>query len=420
MPIIASPIFLETSTAGFLNVGPGSNPPAALPDATKGTVAGVWGFVGPLVEAPQQASSPPVTCGVFGQSGLPLAVSAPPLASFAGVVGFAGSGVGVYGTGSSYGVYGTSTGNVAGICGTNGFGITAPITAPGVYAQSTSLAPGILAISGNARIMSSSLSLTLDEFAAQFGSQYPNNAGLFIGGVAVTGGVVIGNNPTAATDIGCLTAQGNVDVSGHAHVNGNLNVHGNHAVGGNANVDGNHTVGGHAHVNGNLNVHGNHAVGGNATVDGNHTVGGNVSASNVMLTGGDCAERFDLGALATAEAGTVMVISEDGALRPSDRSYDRRVAGVVSGAGAFRPGIVLDKRANDEGRTTIALVGKVYCKVDADSAPISVGDLLTTSATSGHAMKAVDPMKAFGAVIGKALGNLDEGFGLIPILVAMA
>jgi hypothetical protein len=38
-----------TSTAGFLNAGPGSNPPAALPDATKGEVAGVWGFVGPLI-----------------------------------------------------------------------------------------------------------------------------------------------------------------------------------------------------------------------------------------------------------------------------------------------------------------------------------------------------------------------------------
>jgi hypothetical protein len=81
---------------------------------------------------------------------------------------------------------------------------------------------------------------------------------------------------------------------------------------------------------------------------------------------------------------------------------------------------VLDKRdRDDEGRATIALVGKVYCKVDADEAPISVGDLLTTSPTCGHAMKAADPMKAFGAVIGKALAGLDEGCGLIPILVTL-
>jgi hypothetical protein len=34
-------------------------------------------------------------------------------------------------------------------------------------------------------------------------------------------------------------------------------------------------------------------------------------------------------------------------------------------------------------------------------------------------MKATDPGRAFGAVIGKALGPLQEGRGLIPILVAL-
>jgi hypothetical protein len=34
-------------------------------------------------------------------------------------------------------------------------------------------------------------------------------------------------------------------------------------------------------------------------------------------------------------------------------------------------------------------------------------------------MKAVDPATAFGAVIGKALRALDEGQGLIPILVTL-
>ena len=55
----------------------------------------------------------------------------------------------------------------------------------------------------------------------------------------------------------------------------------------------------------------------------------------------------------------------------------------------------------------VALVGKVYCKVDASYSPIEVGDLLTTSLTPGHAMKANDHVKAFGAVIGKALRRLD-------------
>lgn len=64
-------------------------------------------------------------------------------------------------------------------------------------------------------------------------------------------------------------------------------------------------------------------------------------------------------------------------------------------------------------------MGKAYCKVDARHSPIEIGDLLTTSPTRGHAMKAVDPLKAFGTVIGKALRPLAEGQNLIPVLVAL-
>ena len=120
-----------------------------------------------------------------------------------------------------------------------------------------------------------------------------------------------------------------------------------------------------------------------------------------------------------AEPGSVMVIGDDGALRQSDKAYDRKVVGVVSGAGVFRPGIILDQHGNDEGRTTIALVGKVYCKVNADAGSIAVGDLLTTSDIPGHAMRVSDPLKGFGSVIGKALAGRNEGCGLIPILVAL-
>ena len=64
-------------------------------------------------------------------------------------------------------------------------------------------------------------------------------------------------------------------------------------------------------------------------------------------------------------------------------------------------------------------MGKVYCKVDADHAPIKVGDLLTTASTPGHAMKATDALRAFGAVIGKALQPLQSGTGLVAVLVAL-
>jgi hypothetical protein len=140
---------------------------------------------------------------------------------------------------------------------------------------------------------------------------------------------------------------------------------------------------------------------------------------DIRLANADCAEDFDIADAESVDPGTVMVLGDEGALHRSHQPYDRRVAGVVSGAGAYKPGIVLDKQPATSGRKPIALLGKVYCKVDADYAAIAVGDLLTTSASPGHAMKASEPLKAFGAVIGKALRPLREGQGLIPILIAL-
>jgi len=114
-----------------------------------------------------------------------------------------------------------------------------------------------------------------------------------------------------------------------------------------------------------------------------------------------------------------MALGDDGILEPSQFAYDKRVAGVVSGAGSYKPGIVLDKQESQPNRKPIALVGKVYCKVDASFGPVEIGDLLTTSPTPGHAMKVTDQFKAFGAVIGKALRPLKTGQELIPILIAL-
>jgi hypothetical protein len=146
---------------------------------------------------------------------------------------------------------------------------------------------------------------------------------------------------------------------------------------------------------------------------------GTIQASgDVLLAGADCAEDFDVACAENVDVGTVMVIDHDGVLRPSQDAYDKRVAGVISGAGDLRPGIVLDKRASQSGRLPLALMGKVYCKVDASHSPVEAGDLLTTSPTPGCAMKASDPAKAFGAVIGKALRGLESGLGLVPMLVS--
>jgi hypothetical protein len=147
---------------------------------------------------------------------------------------------------------------------------------------------------------------------------------------------------------------------------------------------------------------------------------GNVEVTgDILLTGADCAEQFDAAGADMCEPGTVMVLDGTGALLPSGQEYDRRVAGVVSGAGKFRPALVLDNQPDRASRVTIALVGKVYCKAVATERPIEVGDLLTTSPVEGHAMKATDQMRAFGAIIGKALQPLPSGTGLIPVLIAL-
>ncbi len=149
--------------------------------------------------------------------------------------------------------------------------------------------------------------------------------------------------------------------------------------------------------------------------DGNVTVTG-----DVFLAGADCAERFASAGPGPADPGTVMRIQEDGSLSCCEAAYDRRVAGVVSGAGTLHPAIILN--SNDPGGqngTMLALVGRVYCKVDASYAPIGTGDLLTTSPTPGPAMKVSDPLRGFGAVLGKALMPCSNGCGLIPILVAL-
>jgi hypothetical protein len=143
-------------------------------------------------------------------------------------------------------------------------------------------------------------------------------------------------------------------------------------------------------------------------------------AGDIQLVGADCAEAFDITETANTEPGTVMIVREAGKLQQCSQAYDKKVVGVVSGAGDYRPGIILgQQRESLNNRLPIALMGKVYCKVDADQAAIDVGDLLTTSPTVGHAMKALDPMKAFGAVLGKALQPLAQGQGLIPILLAL-
>lgn len=150
---------------------------------------------------------------------------------------------------------------------------------------------------------------------------------------------------------------------------------------------------------------------GNVVVTGNVVVNGDIT-----LTGADLAEQFELTSGAVPEPGTVMVTDDEGRLTPSMAPYDHRVVGVVSGAGEYKPAIVLDGQAGAR-RAVIGLMGKVCCKVDASIAPIRAGDLLTTSSCPGHAMKATECDRSLGAVIGKALRPVESGRTIIPVLV---
>ncbi|NER28625.1 MAG: hypothetical protein F6J89_13580 [Symploca sp. SIO1C4] len=69
--------------------------------------------------------------------------------------------------------------------------------------------------------------------------------------------------------------------------------------------------------------------------------------------------------------------------------------------------------------TMVTLGAFAHCKVDADIAPIQVGDLLTTSSTRGHAQKVLERERTTGAIIGKALQSLAKGKGKIPVLVML-
>jgi hypothetical protein len=59
----------------------------------------------------------------------------------------------------------------------------------------------------------------------------------------------------------------------------------------------------------------------------------------------------------------------------------------------------------------------VYVKATASNGVIQPGDLLATSDMPGYAMKATDPDRSHGAIIGKALTGLDKGEGLVLVLV---
>jgi len=148
------------------------------------------------------------------------------------------------------------------------------------------------------------------------------------------------------------------------------------------------------------------------------------AAGNVSAKGSFIANQFDLAEHISASGtppgpGDVVEIdpgAEDG-FRLSSSANSPLVAGVISTA----PGFVLGSGSIDNPATTpqLALAGRVPVKVTGENGPVEPGDLLVSSSTPGHAMKAPDDPDA-GTVIGKSLGTFSgEGAGSVTMLIML-
>jgi len=153
---------------------------------------------------------------------------------------------------------------------------------------------------------------------------------------------------------------------------------------------------------------------------------GRITTEVLQITGGaDLSEQFEVQVGAAGlqpQAGYVVSIdaANPGELAVSSQAYDRKVAGVVSGAGGVQPGMLMGQRGTPaNGQYPVALTGRVYVWVDASYGVVEPGDLLTTSDTPGHAMKVTDYEQAQGAILGKAMSGLASGRGLVLVLVTL-
>lgn len=106
------------------------------------------------------------------------------------------------------------------------------------------------------------------------------------------------------------------------------------------------------------------------------------------------------------EAGDVLVADAEstGSLRRASMAADPAVIVVAAGL-------------SGGGRAAVITSGVVICKVDASYGSIRPGDLLAASPTPGHAMKHSDALA--GTILGKALERLDDGAGLMKILLTV-
>jgi hypothetical protein len=103
----------------------------------------------------------------------------------------------------------------------------------------------------------------------------------------------------------------------------------------------------------------------------------------------------------------VGIVDKRYSLAPQIATPDGRAMGIFDET-AIAPGEYL---------TLVTLGAYKTIKVDASYNPIRPGDLLVVSPNPGHAMRADSPQP--GTVIGKALGELSTGTGVLPVIVTL-
>ena len=145
------------------------------------------------------------------------------------------------------------------------------------------------------------------------------------------------------------------------------------------------------------------------------------SAGNVYGDGATYNSPADYAEMLLAEEGLepgdLLAIGPDGTLVKAVGAYNTNVAGVYS----TEPGFVGGYSDEEDmtGKVPLAVLGVVPAKASAENGAIQPGDLLTTSDTPGHVMKATERDLMLGAVVGKALEGLDSGTGTIKVLVTL-
>ena len=147
-----------------------------------------------------------------------------------------------------------------------------------------------------------------------------------------------------------------------------------------------------------------------------------VVTDEIQINGGsDLAEMFEVNDHASEiQPGLLVSLDENspGELKITQQSYDKKIAGIISGANGVKPGILMGQKGSSAfGDDLITLSGRTYVKANNLGGPIKVGDFLTSSPVKGEAMRARNARKARGSIIGKAMTPLEAGSDFVLVLV---